>query len=283
MVGGGNTAVEEALYLANIASHVTLVHRRDKLRSEKILQDRLFALESAGKVTILWNHAVDEILGDETGVTGVRVRATVGGSAARRSRSTACSLPWDISPTHSCSRNSSTCAAATSSSRADSMAMPPRPASPACSPQATSPITSIVRPSPRRARAAWRRSMPTVILERMESAARRRRPRCQRVTPLRARFLAQHRRHRCRGLECACRRTPTLPAARVPGGARAVGLRGAADRLDAPPFGARGCARPCRRGDAALPEEPLPWRIRLRFFLGQRLCPAWAATIIRSC
>ncbi len=75
VVGGGNTAVEEALYLANIASHVTLVHRRDKLKSEKILQDRLFALESSGKVKIVWNHAVDEILGDEAGVTGVRLRA----------------------------------------------------------------------------------------------------------------------------------------------------------------------------------------------------------------
>ena len=75
VVGGGNTAVEEALYLSNIASHVTLVHRRDKLKSEKILQDRLFALEAGGKVTIAWNHAVDEILGDEAGVTGVRLRA----------------------------------------------------------------------------------------------------------------------------------------------------------------------------------------------------------------
>ncbi len=78
VVGGGNTAVEEALYLANIASHVTLVHRRDKLRSEKILQDRLFALESSGKVTVVWNHAVDEILGDDAGVTGVRLRAMQG-------------------------------------------------------------------------------------------------------------------------------------------------------------------------------------------------------------
>jgi thioredoxin reductase (NADPH) len=77
-VGGGNTAVEEALYLANIASHVTLIHRRDKLRSEKILQDRLFALETSGKVSIVWNHAVDEILGDDTGVTGVRLRAAQG-------------------------------------------------------------------------------------------------------------------------------------------------------------------------------------------------------------
>ena len=74
IVGGGNTAVEEAIYLANLASHVTLVHRRDKLRSEKILQDRLFALADEGKVTLLWNHVVEEVLGDETGVTGVRLR-----------------------------------------------------------------------------------------------------------------------------------------------------------------------------------------------------------------
>ncbi len=76
VVGGGNTAVEEALYLSNIADHVTLVHRRDKLRSEKILQDHLFAKEKEGKVKILWNHAVDEVLGDDAGVTGLRVAAT---------------------------------------------------------------------------------------------------------------------------------------------------------------------------------------------------------------
>ncbi|MBS1227352.1 MAG: thioredoxin reductase [Proteobacteria bacterium] len=74
VIGGGNTAVEEALYLANIASHVTLVHRRDKLRSEKILQDKLFEKEKAGKVTIKWNSALDEILGDASGVTGMRVK-----------------------------------------------------------------------------------------------------------------------------------------------------------------------------------------------------------------
>ncbi len=73
VIGGGNTAVEEALYLSNIASHVTVVHRRDKFRSEKILQDRLFAKPN---VTVLWNHEVDEILGDHTGSTGVRVKST---------------------------------------------------------------------------------------------------------------------------------------------------------------------------------------------------------------
>jgi len=78
VVGGGNTAVEEALYLSNIASHVTLVHRRDKLRAEKILQDRLFERQRAGVVEIVWNHAVEEVLGDDSGVTGLRVAATDG-------------------------------------------------------------------------------------------------------------------------------------------------------------------------------------------------------------
>ncbi|TXS95761.1 thioredoxin-disulfide reductase [Parahaliea maris] len=81
VVGGGNTAVEEALYLANIASEVVLVHRRDALRAEKVLQDRLFAREKEGKVKIMWNHTLDEVLGDDSGVTGMRIRSTEDDSA----------------------------------------------------------------------------------------------------------------------------------------------------------------------------------------------------------
>ncbi len=80
VIGGGNTAVEEALYLANICKTVTLVHRRDKLKSEKILQDKLFVKERSGKIRIVWNHTVDEVLGDDKGVTGVRLRSTVDNS-----------------------------------------------------------------------------------------------------------------------------------------------------------------------------------------------------------
>jgi len=80
VIGGGNTAVEEALYLSNIASKVTLVHRRDALRAEKILQDRLFEKVEEGKVNIQWDNVVDEVLGDDMGVTGLRIRSTKDGS-----------------------------------------------------------------------------------------------------------------------------------------------------------------------------------------------------------
>lgn len=76
VIGGGNTAVEEALYLSNIASHVTLIHRRDKLKSEKILQDKLFAKAANGNVTIIWNHQLDEVLGDGKSVKGLRLKST---------------------------------------------------------------------------------------------------------------------------------------------------------------------------------------------------------------
>lgn len=84
VVGGGNTAVEEALYLANLADHVTLIHRRDRLRAEKMLQDRLMARTGpGGNVTVIWNHEIDEVLGNDSGVTGVRLRGTNGEPGTR--------------------------------------------------------------------------------------------------------------------------------------------------------------------------------------------------------
>jgi thioredoxin reductase (NADPH) len=80
VVGGGNTAVEEALYLSNIARKVYLVHRRDSLRAEKIMQDKLFAKVQAGKIELVWHHAIDEVLGNDAGVTGVRVKSVLDGS-----------------------------------------------------------------------------------------------------------------------------------------------------------------------------------------------------------
>lgn len=80
VIGGGNTAVEEALYLANIASHVTVVHRRDKLRGEKILQDKLLERAAAGKVTIKWDNVLEEVLGDASGVTGMRIKNVKNGA-----------------------------------------------------------------------------------------------------------------------------------------------------------------------------------------------------------
>ncbi|GAB3352150.1 thioredoxin-disulfide reductase [Chromohalobacter beijerinckii] len=81
VIGGGNTAVEEALYLSNIATKVTLVHRRDSLRAEKILQDKLFDKVENGNMEIVWNHTLEEVLGDNTGVTGVRLISTVDGAS----------------------------------------------------------------------------------------------------------------------------------------------------------------------------------------------------------
>jgi thioredoxin reductase (NADPH) len=80
VIGGGNTAVEEALYLANIASKVTVVHRRDKFRSEKILSDKLIERSKTGNVEIEWNHVLEEVLGDDMGVTGMRIKHVQDGS-----------------------------------------------------------------------------------------------------------------------------------------------------------------------------------------------------------
>ncbi|MCB1668441.1 MAG: thioredoxin-disulfide reductase [Porticoccaceae bacterium] len=81
VIGGGNTAVEEALYLSNICSEVTLVHRRDALRSEKILQDKILERAANGNINLLWNHTLDEVLGDERGVTGLKLNSTVDDSS----------------------------------------------------------------------------------------------------------------------------------------------------------------------------------------------------------
>ena len=83
VIGGGNTAVEEALYLSNIARHVTVVHRREKFRAEKIMQDKLFEKQKAGKITIKWDHALEEVLGDTKGVTGVSIKHVDSGATEK--------------------------------------------------------------------------------------------------------------------------------------------------------------------------------------------------------
>ena len=81
VIGGGNTAVEEALYLSNLCSHVTVVHRRDALRAEKILQNKLMERVAEGKVSMAWDHVLDEVLGDDMGVTGMRIKHVATGEA----------------------------------------------------------------------------------------------------------------------------------------------------------------------------------------------------------
>ena len=161
VIGGGNTAVEEALYLSNIARKVYLVHRRDTLRAEKIMQDKLFAKMQAGKIEPVWHHAVDEVLGNDAGVTGVRVQ--VDRWTTRRARSAVHGFFVAIGHTPNTSlfegqltMNNGYITIRTGlegSATADHRCR-------ACSPRATSPTRSIARRSPRPASAAWRRWMP---------------------------------------------------------------------------------------------------------------------------
>jgi thioredoxin reductase (NADPH) len=113
VIGGGNTAVEEALYLANICSKVYLVHRRDKLRAEKILQDKLFKRAAEGKIELIWNHAVDEVLAT-TPASPACASAAWSTSPRASSRCRASSLPSATPRTPRCSRASWRCATATS-------------------------------------------------------------------------------------------------------------------------------------------------------------------------
>ena len=159
VVGGGNTAVEEALYLANIAKEVHLIHRRDKLRSEKILQDKLFDKAENGNVRLHWNTTLDEVLGDASGVTGVRLKSTIDGSTSELSLA-GVFIAIGHKPNTDLFRANWKCATATCGSTVAAKAMPPRPASKACSPPATWPTTSTARPSLPPAPAAWPRWMP---------------------------------------------------------------------------------------------------------------------------
>jgi thioredoxin reductase (NADPH) len=162
VIGGGNTAVEEALYLANIASHVTLVHRRDKLRSEKILQDKLFAKEKAGKVTIRWNCTLDESARRQSGVTGMRIRE----QADRQRRGPAADGRLHRhrpQAEHRAVRRPAGNGRRLPDDAGRARAMPRRLRSPASSPPATCRTISTARRAPRRAAAAWRRSMPSAI------------------------------------------------------------------------------------------------------------------------
>ena len=136
VIGGGNTAVEEALYLANIASEVTLVHRRQQFRAEKILMEKLMEKVASGKIRLELDSVLDEVLGDDSGVTGIRVRNVKTGER-RDLELQGYSSPSAISPTPTSSPASWRCVMVIFRSRAAARAAPPRPASPAYLPPAT--------------------------------------------------------------------------------------------------------------------------------------------------
>ena len=154
VVGGGNTAVEEALYLSNIARKVYLVHRRDTLKAEKIMQDKLFAKVEAGKIETVWHHQVEEVLGNEAGVTGVRVKSTLDGSTRDID-----AHGFFVAIGHHPNTQLFDGQLAMNNGYLESVrawaATPPRPRWKACSPPATWPTSTIARRSPRPASAAW--------------------------------------------------------------------------------------------------------------------------------
>ena len=144
VIGGGNTAVEEALYLSNITSHVTVVHRRDKFRAEKILAAQLIEKSRDANVTILWNHVLDEVLGDETGVTGMRVRRVDNGST-RDVDLSGVFIAIGHTPNTDLFSGQLDMQGGYIRVRSGLAVPPPPPASRACSRQETSPITCIGR------------------------------------------------------------------------------------------------------------------------------------------
>src|SRR5438552_16397715 len=143
VIGGGNTAVEEALYLSNIAKRVDVVHRRDKFRAEAILIDKLMAkTKNGGNVSVLWDHTLDEVTGDHSGVTGVRVKH-VGSGATQHLDVQGVFVAIGTRPTRSCSKVSWSWPAAIFASRAATRATRPRPPWPVCLPPAMSPSMPI--------------------------------------------------------------------------------------------------------------------------------------------
>ena len=156
VVGGGNTAVEEALYLSNIARKVTLVHRRDKFRAEPILIDKLMDKVGAGKIELKTFSVLDEVLGDNSGVTGIRIRNLDSGTTEDIALQ-GCFIAIGHSPTRRSSRASSTWRAAISKRWPACRDLPPKPVCLASLPPATCRTMCTAKPSPAPARAAWQR------------------------------------------------------------------------------------------------------------------------------
>ena len=171
VVGGGNTAVEEALYLSNIARKVTLVHRRDKFKAEPILVDKLNEKVAAGKIELKVFHTLDEVLGDNTGVTGIRVKSTVDGSTQDIALQ-GCFIAIGHAPNTDIFQGQLTMETAISSRKAASRALPRRPACLASLPRATCRTMCTARPSPVQAPAAWRPWTPSASSNRSLEKAR---------------------------------------------------------------------------------------------------------------